>query len=101
VEWSDLDPRLGLRQQGGWSPAALADIVEGARARLERLRDGIERVAGRFVIAVCPPTLPLPPVAFHPTWRAGSFEAEACSSPVSARRWRLAPGVPPRPARRS
>src|SRR5271170_6043726 len=25
-EWADLDPRLGIRQTGGWSPGALSDI---------------------------------------------------------------------------
>src|SRR5436305_2800292 len=27
LEWSDLDPRLGLRQTGGWSPQQLPDIL--------------------------------------------------------------------------
>src|ERR1051325_5611507 len=26
IEWSDLDPRLGLRRLGGWGPAVLPDI---------------------------------------------------------------------------
>src|SRR5256885_11538986 len=26
IEWTDLDPRLGLRALGGWSPALLSDI---------------------------------------------------------------------------
>src|SRR5262245_18487316 len=27
LEWADLDPRLGLRGLGGWSPSQLPDIL--------------------------------------------------------------------------
>src|SRR5882672_6606771 len=33
VEWEDLDPRLGIRRLGGWSPAQLSDIVHGVGPR--------------------------------------------------------------------
>ena len=33
MEWADLDPRLGLRQTGGWSPAGLPDILRASTAR--------------------------------------------------------------------
>src|SRR5688500_14935344 len=41
VEWSDLDPRLGLRAAGGWAPAASADVVRTATASLRRLVDAV------------------------------------------------------------
>src|SRR5262249_5870316 len=33
IEWSDLDPRLGLRSLGGWQPGQVEDIVAHARLR--------------------------------------------------------------------
>ncbi|HEY9517488.1 MAG TPA: HAD-IIIC family phosphatase [Gemmatimonadaceae bacterium] len=76
IEWSDLDPRLGLRSLGGWSPASLPDIVRTVRERVDRLNRAIERLARDTTVAVSLPTLPLPPVAFTPAWRAGAFEWE-------------------------
>src|SRR5215472_1240298 len=34
VEWSDLDPRLGLRSLGGWLPALFPDITANANRRM-------------------------------------------------------------------
>src|SRR5262245_52633460 len=33
LEWSDLDPRLGLRDLGGWRPEDVHDVVAGAERR--------------------------------------------------------------------
>jgi hypothetical protein len=33
LEWSDLDPRLGLRSSGGWSNEAKSDILASSRDR--------------------------------------------------------------------
>jgi FkbH-like protein len=76
LEWPDLDPRLGLRHLGGWRPADLPDIVAGARARLALLRERLEGAARQLRLAVCLPTLPLPPVSYLPPRQAGLFECQ-------------------------
>ncbi len=87
VEWSDLDPRLGLRGLGGWRPSDLADILATARDRGERFAAALARAAERLPVAVCLPTLPLPPVDFMPGWRGGSFalELRAAAAALAAR----------------
>ncbi len=62
IEWPDLDPRFSYREAGGWCLAAIPDIVEGARAMLDRIRLAIERVPEAVRVAVSLPTLPFPPV---------------------------------------
>jgi FkbH-like protein len=74
VEWSDLDARLGVRGLGGWSPAALPDIVASVRRAAARLRAGIESLAAHCRVALCPPTLPLPPIAYTPGAQASELE---------------------------
>ena len=74
MEWSDLDPRLGLRSLGNWSPNALEDILKTARSRAEQFQENIQRIARTIPLAVSFPTLPLPPVSFTPQWRASTFE---------------------------
>ena len=76
LEWSDLDPRLGIRSLGSWAPSALSEIVESARKRTNLLDAAIQTLARHSVVAVCLPTLPLPPVAYTPGWRASAFELE-------------------------
>ncbi len=80
LEWPDLDPRLGLRALGGWRPSDLPDILATARARLARFRDVIEAVAGLVPMAVCPPTLPLPPLSYTPGWQAGPFDVDLAAA---------------------
>jgi FkbH-like protein len=75
-EWSDLDRRLGLRDLGGWRPADLADVLVHARGAAERLRAAIERAATRLPVAVCGPTLPLPPATHTPGYLRGEQVAE-------------------------
>ena len=74
MEWSDLDPRLGLRSLGSWEPSTLADILKGARARSAQFQQSIQMLSKTVPLAVCFPTLPLPPVSFEPPWRAGAFD---------------------------
>jgi FkbH-like protein len=74
LEWADFDPRLGIRRLGGWSPHRLDDIIETLRARMESLRLAIERAASVAPLALCLPTLPLPPISHKPGWEAGFFE---------------------------
>lgn len=76
VEWSDLDARLGVRGLGGWSPAALPDLVETAERAAVRLRVALVRLAERCPVVLCPPTLPLPPAAHTPGWQASAFELD-------------------------
>jgi FkbH-like protein len=76
VEWSDLDARLGVRGLGGWAPEALPDVVASAGRAAARLRAALESLAERCPVALCPPTLPLPPVAYTPGWQASAFESE-------------------------
>lgn len=64
LEWADLDARLGLRALGGWRVSALDDIVREVRRNLERLLSSLIAIASRIPVAVCPPTLPLPPVSY-------------------------------------
>lgn len=61
VEWSDLDPRLGIRTLGGWRAADLADITGTAQAAAQRLQSSIEKAAREVTVSVSLPTLPLPP----------------------------------------
>lgn len=73
LEWEDLDPRLGLRSAAPWRLAQLPDILETATSRLVRLREAIARLAERVPVALCLPTLPLPPVFMAPLAQADAF----------------------------
>lgn len=64
IEWSDLDPRLGYRSAAPIEAAGFADdVVAQVSMSLARLRQRINQVAAT-PLAICLPTLPLPPV-FH------------------------------------
>ncbi len=76
VEWSDLDPRLGIRGLGSWAPEALEDILTNAKGRKAQFGQIIKRVSNNVSVVVCLPTLPLPPVSFAPGWQAGAFDLE-------------------------
>ncbi|APR83772.1 Hypothetical protein A7982_09121 [Minicystis rosea] len=76
LEWSDLDPRLGVRRLGGWRPGDLPDVVRGARASLNTIRASLTAVAGRMPIALSLPSLPLPPIAPTAPEHASGFELE-------------------------
>ena len=67
LEWSDLDPRLGYRSSGGWRPDKMADVVESAGLYLTRLEKPLQELAEKTTLAVCLPTLPLPPMFPSPT----------------------------------
>ena len=62
VEWSDFDPRLGLRSSGGWSPASIADMLATSSERCIRMADSIERLSARMPVVVVPPGLPHTPI---------------------------------------
>jgi FkbH-like protein len=76
LEWPDFDPRLGIRSLGGWDPGSLPDILETAAGRAARLHQALAAAAAAVPLAVCLPTLPLPPVSYHPGRCLGGFELE-------------------------
>ena len=61
LEWTDLDPRLGIRTLGGWLPQQLSDIAESAEAAAGRIQRALEAVSRDMTTIVSLPTLPLPP----------------------------------------
>jgi FkbH-like protein len=62
LEWADLDPRLGYRSSGGWRPDRLVDIVESVDIRLSQFEKTLTELAEKTTLAVCLPTLELPPM---------------------------------------
>jgi FkbH-like protein len=62
LEWSDIDPRLGMRSSGGWSSEAKSDILSSSRQRYAHLASAIEKLGARMPVAIAPPSLPLPPI---------------------------------------
>ncbi len=76
MEWSDLDPRLGIRTLGGWRPADLADIVESAGKSGMRMQRAITGVSQQVPAVVCMPTLPLPPMFPTRPIQAGALESQ-------------------------
>jgi len=74
IEWPDFDPRLGLRQLGGWNPDALPDLIQSVAGGASRLEAGIQRLAETCPVAVSLPTLPLPPCFATAGWQAGMGE---------------------------
>ena len=74
IEWVDLDQRLGIRHSGGWGLTAMSDAVAEASARLSRIEALIRDVASSAPVAVCTPTLPLPPIGHTPAGQANAVE---------------------------
>src|SRR5579872_1332007 len=62
MEWSDFDPRLGMRSTGGWSAEAKADIAATVPRSAARLEIAAAQLATRMPVAVSGPHLPLPPI---------------------------------------
>ena len=67
LEWSDLDPRLGYRSSGGWRPDRSAEVEESAGVRLAQFRQPLSELAEKTTLAVCLPTLDLPPMFPSPS----------------------------------
>jgi len=76
IEWGDLDPRLTIRNLGGWRPANLHDIGESASQTAVRLEEALLQVSQRVSTVVCMPTLPLPPMVWTRPGQASSFEMQ-------------------------
>jgi len=60
VEWSCLDPRLGLRSTGSWGGRSAPDLVASVGERLTRLVASVRELARRMPVALARPSLPLP-----------------------------------------
>lgn len=91
AEWSDFDPRLGLRNLGGWSPVVYSDVSATVNARMAELERSIQEVSARVPVALSTPTLPLPPISFTSAEQASALELElrACVDSSAARLSRL------------
>ena len=76
LEWPDLDPRLGLRRLGGWRAGDLPDVLRTAAARADELIAAFTALVGETTVALCLPSLPLPPIAYQAGWELGEFEAQ-------------------------
>ena len=76
IEWQDLDPRLGVRNLGGWRAETLPDVLESVQSALERLQHALKQAATSRPICISTPTLPLPPLFTDPTHQAGSTELQ-------------------------
>jgi FkbH-like protein len=72
IEWSDLDPRLGVRTLGGWQLEKLPDILECSASSFERLAHALRRIALPMTVSL--PTLPLPPLFYSGTMRSSAEE---------------------------
>ena len=75
IEWADLDPRLGMRQTGGWGREIMADVLETVAENLTRLAEAFELQPLRHSVVLTPPTLPLAPVMPVPGWQTSLLEA--------------------------
>jgi FkbH-like protein len=75
LEWPDLDPRLSIRQLGGWEPERIPEMLEEARRRLARIAELIAPIAARIPVVISLPGLPPAPAAFQPSWQQSPFEA--------------------------
>jgi FkbH-like protein len=76
MEWTDLDPRLGIRTLGEWSPPVCRDILSNVKARALHVQRTIEQTSQRMPVVLSLPTLPLPPISFVPGWQASSLEVD-------------------------
>ncbi len=74
LEWADLDPRLGYREAGNWGIKALPGIISGAVAQLDRIAAAIEEIRLEIPVAVCLPSLPLPPIFHTAGWQAAEAQ---------------------------
>jgi FkbH-like protein len=85
VEWEDLDPRLGIRRPGDWSPSAYSDIVDSACASVARLRSALEQIQSSVALSLT--TLPFPPIGHYPGWQAHPLQARIRESLASFEWW--------------
>src|SRR5437879_4860094 len=80
LEWPDLDPRLGIRSLGGWTPAAFTDILRNVKIRTSQFLRAIQRASENAPLVICFPTLPVPPISFTSGWQASVIDLEIRAS---------------------
>jgi hypothetical protein len=76
MEWTDLDPRLGIRNMAALLPSVYSDILSTVGAHSLEVQQAIEKACQRMPVVLSMPTLPLPPISFVPGWQASSFEID-------------------------
>jgi FkbH-like protein len=74
LEWSDLDPRLGMRQLAAATPETQADILTTVRMSLARAQAALSKLPESCPAALCPATLALPPLGLADGFRAAGIE---------------------------
>jgi FkbH-like protein len=74
LEWDDLDPRLGLRQLGGWGAEIVEDSLVQSKMRLSQFEALLREAAKAVPIVVSLPTLPLPPLFVNKGYQIGHHE---------------------------
>ena len=74
MEWEDLDARLGVRTLGGWTVAALPNILRSARLQIERIAAALESIAAPVVVSL--PSLPFPPIVYSLPRQFSRLEAK-------------------------
>lgn len=74
LEWEDLDPRLGIRQLGGWRVRNIEDILEASKLRLSLLEQLLTELGSVCPVVISLPTLSLPPVFVNAGWQSGRPE---------------------------
>jgi len=93
-EWPDLDPRLGIRQLGGWGPTVEDDIVSTVASRLSVFGQAIVEAANESPLAIAMPSLPIPPVSHTPGWQSDKFGLEITNCIMAtAQEWARCPKV--------
>ncbi len=75
LEWSDLEPRLGLRSLGSWAPDQLEDIVRSVRTRATQFLALAQRLSVNLPLSISFPSLPFPAISYQPGWRTSEIEA--------------------------
>jgi FkbH-like protein len=76
LEWSDVDPRLGLRSTGAWSGARETVLLRDAMERLSRLREVVARLAEHMPLVVAGPSVSFPLLGHTSGWQASTLELE-------------------------
>jgi len=75
-EWADFDSRLGLRSLGGWGPNVLADILINVQLRADSFLELLKDVSSSKSVVISMPSLPLPPVSYHPIEQASLWQLQ-------------------------
>lgn len=74
IEWSDADPRLGLRSSARWNSGLADDIVATCAQNLSQFLAKLESLAASTPVALCGPTLPPLPLGHTPSSQSAELE---------------------------